>query len=201
VSPRVPERNWRTLPTSQQFAASLLFFLRLPRSLNLLSPPCSQLNSDFDLEGSERDEAEGDKEADQVKDVAPIYLHPRAPSIREDEDGEPFDDVPLSAQYLRSKMVGKGEEFLRVALMPGEDVNESATGHQRHRPMPNRGGPGTDGGMMKRLASHQPVPTLNTSKLVAGETPGSGARGAGTARSSKENPRISRVLSGSKTAR
>jgi hypothetical protein len=186
------------------FSASLLLFLSLPRSLTHLLPllPLLQLNSDFDLEGSERDEAEGDKEADQVKDVAPIYLHPRAPSIREDEDGEPFDDVPLSAQYLRSKMVGKGEEFLRVALMPGDDVNESATGHQRHRPMPNRGGgSGTDGGMMKRLANHQPVPTLNTSKLVAGETPGSGARGAGTARSSKENPRISRVLSGSKTAR
>lgn len=161
------------------------------------SPPYSR--SDFELDGSDRDE-DAEKEAeveDRAKLLAPIYLHPRAPAIREDEDGEPFDDVPLSAQYLRQKMVGKGEEFLRVALLPGEAVNESVGG-QRHRSMHIRGA--APEGVMKRLPNHQPLPTLNTSKLLAGDTPGS-ARGPSSVRANKETPRISRSLSGSKTAR
>uniref|UniRef100_A0A6U2J1Z8 ODAD1 central coiled coil region domain-containing protein n=1 Tax=Hemiselmis andersenii TaxID=464988 RepID=A0A6U2J1Z8_HEMAN len=153
--------------------------------------------NDFDLEGSDREEAEDKEEEEQQKDTAPIYLHPRAPEIRDDEEGEAIDDVPLSAQYLRNKMAGRGEEFLRVALMPGEPVHESARDH-RHRAMPNRGGGAAPEGLMRRLPNHQPVPTLATQKVTAGGSP---ARAASTARG-KEAPRISKSLTtGAKTAR
>lgn len=59
-----------------------------------------------ELDESDREETEELDATAAVREIAPMYLKPRAPSIKDDEDGE-FDDVPLSAHYLRSKMAGR----------------------------------------------------------------------------------------------
>lgn len=85
-------------------------------------PPAPQLSTDpvFLVISGDRDEKKAGQEAGDADEapeaeekeaggasweVAPIYRHPRAPSVREEE--EDVDDVPLSGEYIRSKLAGR----------------------------------------------------------------------------------------------
>mmetsp|Transcript_35902 Transcript_35902/g.88341 ORF Transcript_35902/g.88341 Transcript_35902/m.88341 type:complete len:644 (+) Transcript_35902:28-1959(+) len=148
---------------------------------------------DLDLDGSDREEDDQKDAEEETRETAPMYLNPRAPDIKDEEDGE-ADDVPLSGQYLRAKMSGRGEEFLRAALAPTDNTIESMREH-RHRPMAGIKRAETT---MKRLSKDQPVPTLMTSGMSATAP----ARGSPySARRAETTPRISRTLAAPKSAR
>ncbi|KAJ1489387.1 hypothetical protein T484DRAFT_2019161 [Baffinella frigidus] len=110
--------------------------------------PAHQQDADAD-EGQE--EAAGEKGIGGTA-VAPMYLKPRAPDVRDDDDDEEetekLEVVPLSTDFLRKRMVGRGEEILRQALAPAELV-ETNPGHSRmHRRVMGvcAGGTGAGGG-------------------------------------------------------
>ncbi len=64
------------------------------------------LSRELDLDESDQEEPEEQDVPSIVKETPPMYLNPRAPSIKDDEDGD-LDDVPLSAEYLRTKMANR----------------------------------------------------------------------------------------------
>lgn len=157
-------------------------------------------------DADEAPEAEEKEAGGASWEVAPIYRHPRAPSVREEE--EDVDDVPLSGEYIRSKLAGRGEEMLRTALASGDGGGETAHRGDSMRmrsTMASRAPsarPGTLNSTMKKLSTHPAVPTLSTSKIGA-SPPGSARGGAATARDSRGSGRLGRRMSseGSRTAR
>ena len=155
------------------------------------------------MEAAEEEQQEiEDKETPGGKEIAPIYMKPRAPSVRDDDDGD--HDEPLSAEFLRMELQGRGEEMLRIALAPGDETKDGARGDFSHRRASransSRAGPA---GTMKKLSPHPTVPSLSTAKLSnAGDGKG---QVSGTA-SAREGGRTSRgarqvVTSGNKTSR
>jgi hypothetical protein len=141
-----------------------------------------------------------DKEAGPGgKDVPPIYMKPRAPSVRDDDDGD--HDEPLSADFLRMELQGKGEEMLRIALAPGEQEKDGARGDFSHRRSAVRTSSvaRSPGGTMKKLSPHPAVPALSTTKLSsAGDGKGQ-VSGAGTSREGGRSSKGARQVA--KTAR
>ena len=138
--------------------------------------PANVADADAD-EAQEEAATEKTRAAVADKGVPPMYLKPRAPEMREDEDeeeaaGHPegLEVVPLSTDYLRKKLVGKGEEMLRQALAPVDVVEHHH--HLHHHP--RRGGLGSPHGLspqrheggLHRITPSQAVPAANTSKLV-----------------------------------
>ena len=150
-----------------------------------------------------------DKEAGAGgKEMAPIYMKPRAPSVRDDESDH---DEPLSAEFIRMELQGKGEEMLRVALGPGDEPKDGGRGEFSHR-RPGRVASSKGGvasaGTMKRLSPHPAVPSLSTTKMSsAGDGKGqvSGAatsrEGGRTSRGARTPTRHTVVSAGSKTSR
>ena len=156
------------------------------------------------LEAAEEEQQEiEDKEPGPGdKEMAPIYMKPRAPSVRDDDDGD--QDMPLSADYLRQQLQGKGEEMLRIALAPGDDVKDGPRGDFAHRPRRTNTKGGGSAGTMKKLTPHSAVPALSTAKLSsAGDGQGQVASGAVSSREGGRTSRNARqvVRSGSKTSR
>ena len=156
------------------------------------------------LEAAEEEQQEiEDKEPGPGdKEVAPLYMKPRAPSVRDDDDGD--YDAPLSVEYLRQQLQGKGEEMLRIALAPGDDAKDGARGDFAHRPRrTNTKGSGV-AASMKKLSPHSAVPALSTAKLSsAGDGKGQVASGAVSSREGGRTSRNARqvVPAGSKTSR
>jgi hypothetical protein len=143
------------------------------------------------------------------KEMAPIYMKPRAPSVRDDEDDD--HEQPLATEFLREEMKGKGEEMLRVALAPGEENRDGLLGdfgHRRSARASAKGhGTGMSAGTMKKLSDHPAVPSLSTTKLSSagdgkGQMPSAGAassrEGGRSARSGRQSLNAS---AGSQTAR
>lgn len=158
------------------------------------------------IEATEEEQQEiEDKEAGPGgKEMAPIYMNPRAPSVRDDDDGD--HEEPLSADFLRMELQGKGEEMLRIALAPGDQEKEGARGEFPHRRSAVRSSSvaRTPGGTMKKLSPHPAVPSLSTTKLSsAGDGKGHVSSGTATSREVGRSSRGARqvVTAGAKTAR
>lgn len=152
----------------------------------------------------EQQEIEDKETGPGGKEMAPIYMKPRAPSVRDDDDGD--HDEPLSAEFLRQELQGKGEEMLRIALAPGGDENkDGGRGDFAHRRASrvNTAKGSTTSGTMKKLSPHPAVPSLSTAKL---SNAGDGKGQISGSASSRDGGRTSRgarqvVPAGSKTSR
>ena len=153
----------------------------------------------------EQQEIEDKETGPGGKEMAPIYMKPRAPSVRDEDDAD--HDEPLSADFLRMELQGKGEEMLRIALAPGDETKDGPRGDFSHRRSSlvskPKAGVLTSAGTMKKLSTHPAVPSLSTAKLSSA---GDGKGQVSGAASSREGGRTSRgarqvVPAGSKTAR
>ena len=170
------------------------------------------------LEAEDGNDDLEEKETGPGKETAPIYMKPRAPSVRDDED-DGDAEAPLSADFLRLQLQGKGEEMLRIALAPGDENKDGVRGEFARPgarvsrapsksgggvPSPSKVGRTQSNGSMKTLNPGSSVPALNTSKLSsAGDGSGQVSNGAASSREGGRTSRVNRpaVPAGSKTTR